>query len=146
MNIQMTLNDSNLYLVIAQLRTVLEAPFFMYNGRKFAGGEVTVHALKDASEAIRGKKRPMIHFSFNGASGEYFCEGDTIISYDTDKVIVKGEREKIFSKTTVTAVEANKIAATARMNKEYEESYEEAYWADVEAEMEQWLDELDDEY
>lgn len=136
MKMQLTLNDETLDLVIAQLRTVLEAPFFTYNGRKFAGGEVTVHALKDASKAVRGEKRPMIHFSFNGASGDYFCEGDTITSYDADKVVVKGEKEKTFTRATATAKEAEKIAATARMNKEYEEAYAKAYWADVEAEME----------
>lgn len=147
MDIKMTLKDSTLDLVIAQLRTVLEGPFFMYNGRKFAGGEVTVHALKDASETIRGKKRPLIHFSFNGASGDYFCEGDTVISYGVDKVVVKGEEEKIFTKATATAKEAERIAATARMNKEYEEEYERRYWADVEAEMESWMyDDFDDEY
>lgn len=144
MKMQFTLNDATLDLVIAQLRTVLEAPFFMYNGRKFAGGEVRVHALKDASKAVRGEKRPMIHFSFNGSCGDYFCEGDTVISYGADKVVVKGEKEKIYTKTTATAKEAEKIAATARMNKEYEESYEKAYWAGVEAEMESMMNELDD--
>ncbi len=145
---QLTLNDSTLDLVIAQLRTVLEAPFFMYNGRKFAGGEVTVHAFKDdAYWTACAEKRPMVHFSYNGASGDYFCEGDTITSYDADKVVVKGEKEKIFTRATATAKEAKMIAATARKNKEYEEAYAKAYWAEVEAEMESRMyDDLDDEY
>ncbi len=147
MKMQLTLNDSTLDLVIAQLRTVLEAPFFVYNGRKFAGGKVTVHALKDATFWIAcAEKRPMVHFSFNGASGDYFCEGDTITSYDADKVVVKGEEEKIFTRATATHKEAEKIAATARMNKEYAEKYERAYWADVEAEMEKEMLEMLYEY
>lgn len=147
MKIQLTLNDSTLDLVIAQLRTVLEAPFFMYNGRKFAGGEVTVHPMRNTSMFKRREKRPMVHFSYNGASGDYFCEGDTITSYDADKVVVKGEKEKTFTRATATAKEAERIAATARMNKEYEEAYAKAYWAEVEAEMESRMyDDLDDEY
>lgn len=152
MKIQMTLNDSTLDLVIAQLRPVLEAPFFMCDGRKFTGGELTVHALKDASRAIRGEKRPMIFFRFNGASAFIFDEGDTIVSYGTDKVVVKGETEKVFSKTTVTAAEAKRITETARLNKKYEEENEKQYWADVEAEMlremerDLGLDDLYDEY
>lgn len=136
MKMQLTLNDETLDLVIAQLRTVLEAPYFMYNGNKYAGGKVTVHLLKDASEVARGKKRPMIHFAFNGSCGDYFCEGDTVISYDADKVVVKGENEKIFTKATVTSKEAERIATTARMNREYKEEYERSYWADVEADWE----------
>lgn len=147
MKMQFTLNDETIDLVVAQLRTVLEAPYFMYNGNKYAGGKVIVHSLKNASMFMHGKKRPMIHFTFNGSYKDYFCEGDIITSYDADKVVVKGETEKTFTKATATAKEAEKIAATARMNKEYEEEYERAYWADVEAEMDSWMnDEFDDEY
>ena len=128
MKMQLTLNDATIDLVVAQLRTVLEAPYFMYNGRKFAGGKVTVHPLKDASMFIRREKRPMIHFAYNGSCGDVFYEGDIVTSYDTDKVVVKGENEKTFTKATATAKEAEKIAATARRNKEYEEEYEREYW------------------
>lgn len=133
MKMQITLNDSNLYLVIAQLRTVLEAPYFTYNGMKFAGGKVTIHPWKDVVRSR--KKRPMISFTFNGASKDCFCEGDTIISYDADKIVIKGENEKTFTKTTVTDKEAKRIAAIARMNKEYAEKCEKAYWVDLKAEM-----------
>lgn len=148
MKMQLTLNDETLDLVIEQLRTVLEAPYFMYNGRKFEGGKVTVHALKDTDWSTIAGKRPMVHFSFNGVSGDYFCEGDTITSYDADKVVVKGEKEKTFTRATATAKEAEKIAATARMNKEYEEQYARAYWAEVEAEMREMEERMweDDEY
>lgn len=147
MKMQLTLNDATLDLVIAQLQTVLEAPYFMYNGNKYAGGKVTVHPVKDASKAVRGKKRPMIHFAYNGSCGDYFCEGDTVISYGADKVVVKGENEKIFTKATATAKESKRIAAIARMNREDAEKYERAYWADVEAEMDSWMnDDFDDEY
>lgn len=134
MKMQLTLNDATLDLVVAQLQPVLEAPYFMHNGRKFAGGKVTVHRWKDMF--IGREKRPMIHFAFNGSYGYYFCEGDTVISYGTDKVIVKGKDEKIFTKATVTAKEAKKTVATERMNKEYEEKCEKAYWADVKADWE----------
>lgn len=146
MKMQITLNDETLDLVIAQLRTVLESPYFMYHGNKYASGKVTVHPLKDASEAIRGKKRPMIHFAFNGSSGDYFCEGDIVTSYGTDKVVVKGEEEKIFTNATATAKEAKRIEAIARMNREDSEMYARAYWAEVEAEFESEMFDFDDDY
>lgn len=127
MKIQFILNDATLDLVVAQIRTVLGAPYFMYNGRKFAGGKVRVHELKDASEAIRGRRRPMIHFSFNGACALIFREGDTVISYDADKVVVKGEKEMTFTKTTVTVKEAESIAVTALQNKVYTARYMKEY-------------------
>lgn len=130
MKIQFTLNDATLDLVVAQIRTVLGAPYFMYNGSKFAGGKVTVHKLKDASEAIR-RRRPMIHFSFNGACALIFYEGDTVISYDADKVVVKGEKEMTFTKTTVTAKEAESIAATALRNIVYTAKYMKEYWGSI---------------
>lgn len=142
MKMQLTLNDATIDLVIAQLRSVLEAPYFMYHGNKYAGGKVTVHRLKDVIRC--GKKRPMIHFAFNGSCGDYFCEGDIITSYGVDKVVVKGENEKIFTKATATNKEAKRIAVIERSNKEYAEAYERAYWAEVEAELNSEM--FDDEY
>lgn len=146
MKMQFTLNDETLDLVIAQIRTVLEAPYFMYHGNKYAGGKVTVHPAKDASKAMRGKKRPMIHFAFNGSCGDYFCEGDIVTSYGTDKVVVKGENEKIFTRTTATSKEAERIEATARMDREYAEGCARAYWAGFEAELESEMFDFDEEY
>ena len=140
MKMQLTLNDETIDLVVAQLQTVLESPYFMYNERKFAGGKVTVHPLKDLSIFILGEKRPMIHFAYNGSCGDVFYEGDIVTSYDTDKVVVKGENEKTFTKATATAEEVKRIAATARMNKEREENWKEEcekkYYADIEVELE----------
>lgn len=152
MKIQWTLNDETLDLVIAQLRTVLEAPYFMYHDTKYASGKVTVYPVKDASkvtvvypikdvsEDICRKKRPMIYFDYNATFREYFFEGDTVISYGDEKVVVKGEEiisysddkivvmgeeEKIFTKTAVTAREAEIIAGFERMNKEEAEEWSE---------------------
>lgn len=143
MKMQLTLNDATIDMVMTQLKSVLESPFFMYNGKKYSKGVLTHHSLKDDDKFWREKKRGMLLVKFGGTHVIVFHEGDIVTSYDTDKVVVKGEREMTFSKTTVTGIEAARIAADVR----YNESYEKAYWKRVEAELAEEYEKMwDDEY
>lgn len=135
MKMQFTLNDETIDLVIAQLRTVLEGGSFIYRGEKYSAGNLSdVRGL--ASKEKGDNKRAMI--TFNGKSmfsTIIFYEGDTIISYDTDRLVVKGKMEMEFTKTTLTEYEAERIK---RAEQEHQ-SYVNAYWKDVEAEWDKMM-------
>lgn len=131
MKSQLTLCDLTLDTIITQLRQVLEAPFFEYNGNKFSAGKVLPHCMKDAISIIHGRKRPMVLLRFDGSTSIPFYEGDIIIADGTGKIVVKGEKEMSFSRTTCTAKEAREIEATARLNKQISDSY----WRSAEIDM-----------
>lgn len=90
-----------------------------------------------------GEKRGLILLKFGGTHAIVFHEGNIVTSYDTDKVVVKGENEMTFTKTTATEIEAARIADKVR----YNESYGRAYWKSVEAELAEMDERMwDDEY